>query len=263
MSVSVDYFGRTGNQLFQYVYARMYAEYQGLQLMTEWPHQDFIKTTPVKPGKRTSGREYRIRDVDNRRYSPWHKQQRPGGRIKLHGYFQWAKFFEGEEERILGYFKLSKSEIIPVDSDVVGMHVRLGDYRKVGKGGSVISPRWYANIIKNIKPRHVCIYTDGGKNDSWFKDFGKLVQCTWKVESHDLWLDPGDPSVFDFHDLMSFETLIIANSSFSWWAAYLSRAQGIAKEVYAFKPWIRVPKNHVGIDLANTFTPVDGEFYAM
>ena len=42
-------------------------------------------------------------------------------------------------------------------------------------------------------------------------------------------------SLISFYFLMSFNRMVMGNSSFSWWAAFL----GNPSKVYTFKPWMK------------------------
>ena len=244
MSVRTTYAGRTGNNLFQYVYARMFAEYQNLQLLTPWPHQHFIKTTPEKKGRTLTGKRNEYRDTFRRKFAWHHKAQYPGGWSTFDGYWQWHKWYEGEEQRILSYFDLPQVQARPDD---VLCHFRLGDYFQVC-GGSVIDPSWYIEILNSLGVKKFYCMTD----DPYHPYFDAFEGFEMEL-IHQAYMK-------DFHDMRGFGTILIANSSFSWWAAYLGRAQGMVKKVYSFEPWMKLPRGEK-IDLAHSFTPIPGKFY--
>jgi hypothetical protein len=61
--VTVDYCGRTGNNLFQYSIARLIAEINNLQMGTEWCAPQFIEATEPKRGDVVSGDMITITDI--------------------------------------------------------------------------------------------------------------------------------------------------------------------------------------------------------
>lgn len=223
--VTTMYHGRTGNNMFQYVFARLIAEHNDLEMVTQWPHQDFCKTTPHAPGRIVEKPVEELRDL----YHDEHGQEYFAmnlrhKRIVCNGFFQHPKYYDGNREKILTYFKLQ--EQLPVDGIV--MHVRLTDYADKGLR-SVISPFWYLRILQqlkiNIKKKRLYIVTDEPGNQ-YFKHF---LQYAPTVVSN------GPAS--DFHFIRRFNTIICSNSSFCWWAAFLSNAE----KIITFSRWIREP----------------------
>ncbi len=49
--IKINYRGRLGNNLFQYAFSRLVADYFGYKLCSELPLNPILGTTPVKKGK--------------------------------------------------------------------------------------------------------------------------------------------------------------------------------------------------------------------
>ena len=149
----------------------------------------------------------------------------------LMGYWQSYKYFEGVEDRIRHAFKftLSKSataleyrQQIETSVAPVCIHVRRNDYLKIQK---IYSNFWIIDIdyiqaglqiikIKCSKPLDLFIFSD---DINWCKENLKLDYPMTFIENKgaknfadDMWL------------MTQCHYFIIANSSFSWWGAWLS-----------------------------------------
>ncbi len=162
------------------------------------------------------------------------------------GYFQSFRYFEEyrnvllEEFRFLevedsGYYQTIK------ETESVGIHVRRGDYisdKKVAKLMFQLDLDYYKAAARKIlsdigKPAHFFIFS----NDlNWVQQ--DLVPCLVEygkctIVDHDL--EQGD--LYDFECLKNCKHQIIANSTFSWWAAYLNSYH--YKKVVAPLNWYR------------------------
>lgn len=181
----------------------------------------------------------------------------------LDGYWQSPKYFEDIRETLLQDFT-AKEPFSPLGqtlhaqmqaTESVAMHVRRGDYVSNAKVRNAYGPcslAYYERAIQEIQER--------------------VAVSTWFVFSDDVaWTKanlvlPGDTVYVSGHSIRDAEELllmaackhnIIANSTFSWWGAWLNRNPG--KVVIAPLPWfdtkkdqhkdlipstwIRVPKN--------------------
>ncbi len=114
---------------------------------------------------------------------------------------------------------------------VLAIHYRLGDYITWGNeqtGGVNMSlpESFYLNAlqeIKNLGDYKILLVTDDMENAS-----GKLPGIRNKIII-------SDNEIMDFQLLMHADKLIISNSSFAWWAAYLNKKHA---EVFAPENWL-------------------------
>lgn len=163
------------------------------------------------------------------------------GDIFLDGYWQSPKYFDDIRTTLLSDFTLSEplspagstfvSQIQSTES--VSIHIRRGDYiknPKVLKEFGVCSLTYYSAAIKCIVSRHPSstffIFSD---DIPWVKE---------NLEMGDKAVFVSDQSITDFQELILMSTCkhnIIANSSFSWWGAWLN--QNPNKTVIAPTPW--------------------------
>ena len=159
----------------------------------------------------------------------------------LFGYFQSYKWVEQEQVREFmnsltvqnpseDYQDMMR-EIMHVHPIV--MHIRRGDYAFEPNFG-VLSHSYYENSLENIRnlgiEQEVWVFTDD-------PDWARIVTSSRTFVGEKIRLvDDSNLSTGEIFDLMRCgSAYVIANSSFSWWAAYLSRTKGAP--VVAPKPW--------------------------
>ncbi len=151
------------------------------------------------------------------------------GKNSLEGYFQSEKYFKDIRLILLKDFTLKKKtknflkfEKLITGVSSVSIHVRHGDYveRKItGKYHGILGLDYYRQAIELIRK---------------------------KIKTPRFFVFSDDPTISDFSGLTNPEELIlmsfckhniIANSSFSWWAAWLNKNP--SKIVIAPKKWFR------------------------
>lgn len=163
------------------------------------------------------------------------------GDIFLDGYWQTPKYFADIRDILLKDFTLTEplgeyGEKIAEqmkNSDSVSIHVRRGDYIKnpqVLKEFGVCSENYYQQAIKVIEAKIAnptyFVFSD---DINWVKDNLKVGDRAVFVS---------DSSLTDASELFLMSLCkhnIIANSTFSWWGAWLN--QNLNKIVVAPTPW--------------------------
>jgi len=163
------------------------------------------------------------------------------GDIFLDGYWQSPEYFEDIRETLLEeftleepgetYFKDMANKIKGTES--VSIHVRRGDYAnnpQVLKEFGICSKEYYQNAVNKIAKKCASpTYFVFSDDIDWVKSNLDLNE---KVEF------VSNPSLTDAQELILMSTCehnIIANSTFSWWAAWLN--QNIEKMVISPTPW--------------------------
>lgn len=157
------------------------------------------------------------------------------------GYWQDPRYFEDVQEQVKAAFTFKnaldernehlRQELCGCHS--VGMHVRRGDYLKNDRYQGICDVEYYARAIAHVKQQFdaPCFYVFS--NDiHWCKD----ELAPFLEGSPCLYVDwnAGKESWKDMQLMANCHSLIIANSSFSWWAAYLKRRTGV---IVAPKTW--------------------------
>ena len=162
------------------------------------------------------------------------------GNYYLCGYFQSEKYFKSIADIIRNDLTL-KNDFIPNDKELiekvvntnsVSIHIRRGDYiRNLSSMDThgLCSKDYYTKSIEFIKRElgndlHFYLFTD---DEEWVKKEMKWdINCT---------LISGKTTVEDFYLMSMCKHNIIANSTFSWWAAWLNANPN--KKVIIPKHW--------------------------
>ncbi|MEC4989628.1 MAG: alpha-1,2-fucosyltransferase [Oscillatoria sp. PMC 1068.18] len=129
-------------------------------------------------------------------------------KIRLYGFFQKIKLYEGypvkEWLQINNLFEAHPQDVV--------VHIRIGDYVKLKR---MLAPEFYLKSIALAQPRKLYICTDSPRSD--------LLNLFDKFNPEIVNLD----TIKTFQFIKSFQKIIISQSTFSWWAAYLSNAEEI------------------------------------
>lgn len=157
------------------------------------------------------------------------------------GFWQAARYYE-EYQQLLQevyahpcpneYNKALISEIQGCES--VGIHIRRGDYLSEPEFKDICNVEYYkfgiSEILKDGKSHTFYIFS----NDmGWCKDNIAPLLRGNKVVYVDG--NTGKNSCWDMFLMTYCKDLIIANSSFSWWGAFLSK---VVNRVYVPDPWL-------------------------
>lgn len=158
------------------------------------------------------------------------------------GTWQNVKYFDFQRELIKEVFNFNKpkdllnlklaDEILKKNS--IAVHVRRGDYMKPVNAetrmvcGSIdYYTRAFEKIKKSVENPVFYIFSD---DISWVKKNFKGLDCVFI--SH----NTGTNSYLDMYLMSLCKHFVIANSSFSWWAAWLSKSS--EKQVIMPFPWV-------------------------
>jgi hypothetical protein len=146
---------------------------------------------------------------------------------RLAGFFQSPLYLRGHEDAVRHWYRMSSDEsadvkrrwaAIGIDpTEAVAVHVRLGDYRQqiplgVSEEGGWILPRSYYQRALEVAGagRRIALFSD--EPDQAESYLGRPADYVSRT---------GNGRV-DFCMLSSCTRMIIANSTFSWWAAWLN-----------------------------------------
>lgn len=198
--------GRTGNQFFQIASSIGLAVKLGYKFGFDFNEPHFINALPKPEG------ELKPLKV------PWgyHNLTLPDG-LELDGYMQSEKYFKHCAGLIRHYFKFDFPEVTTPDN-AVAVHIRLGDYKK-SSVHPVCSMDYYYRAAKQMpEESKYYIFSDSpGEARKLFPNFELIYN---------------DP-IKDLYLMTQFKRHIIANSSFSWWGAWLAQS----KQVIAPLKW--------------------------
>lgn len=167
-----------------------------------------------------------------------------GGNVYAIGWFQTEKYFKDIRDILLKEFTLVKKIIIPDElqdilneRNAISVHIRRGDYKR--NESLLLDARYYLDAINYIK-RYI-------KNPVFivFSDEMEWVKENISFEDKVIYIDQ-KLKLQDYEELMLMSKCkhnIIANSTFSWWGAWLN--QNPEKIVVAPSKWGRMQKDIV------------------
>ena len=159
------------------------------------------------------------------------------------GYFQNEKYLDLVRDKLLHDFQLREkldarnakllkeiqNPAPPQESQSVFIHVRRTDYLKYPDVHFVMDDAYYNKAMKHIESHVVNpVYFVFSDDIDWAK---KNIKTSHKIK----FIDYDNPGYIDFELMKNCHHAIIANSSFSWMAAYLN--QNSDKIVVAPKNW--------------------------
>lgn len=225
MGVKINYKGRCGNNIFQYVTARIFAEKNKLNICD-------LKCDLLKPKKYNH-----INNQTTVRSANLKNNSFVNDEIPFHGsdieyifddFFQNSNYINNNKDLIKNFFELPKVE--KNFKDIV-LHIRLDDFLHANNlnkpenwnNSEVIHPQYYLSILEKETYEKVYIVVDSIKYD-WEREYLSNFN---KYEPIIVSKTPQE----DFHFIRSFNKIINSNSTFSYWASFLSEAE----KIYTFK----------------------------
>lgn len=262
--IIVQICGGLGNQLFQYAYARALQEkgnnvrlasvfYTHYRTKREYLLDNF--NIRIKRGYLAEKLLSPIADNDlsfqirNRfireELSPGYKPELLDirGTCYMIGVFQSEKYFKNLEEKLRTEIYPKKKIVISRElkkilssKNTVSIHIRRGDYKQLN---NVLGMKYYSDAVDFIKKRVrdplFLVFSD---DMQWVKEHLHLAGHIIFVNS--------DRKLQDFEELMVMSKCrhqIIANSTFSWWGAWLNTNPD--KIVVGPKNWSRSPHSNI------------------
>ena len=142
----------------------------------------------------------------------------------INGYFQTEKYFVNHKEEVKKLFtfpnhikdRVSKA-FSKLPGKKIGVHIRRGDYKLVSHVHKLCTPEYYREALKVFSLDHAsgnCHYilcTDDIDSVREEFDIGQFIVSNSKDELEDLYL------------LSQCDSVVICNSTFSWWGAWLGK----------------------------------------
>jgi hypothetical protein len=156
------------------------------------------------------------------------------GDILLYGYFQSHKYFEGYYTSIykmIGMDKQKQQILLehPCDyTNKISMHFRLGDYKTIQDCHPILPSTYYKNAIQFIQDKlqreniEVLYFCEKEDITSVSVIITELQICFPNCS-----FEKVDDNIEDWKQLLMMSMCshhIIANSTFSWWGAYLNKS---------------------------------------
>lgn len=225
--------GRLGNQLFQISAALAHAHKMGTSAQfPKWEYNKYFinginDNLDTTYDARFNGEFHPPYYGFDFEYKPIPSEEN----LILHGFFQSEKYFENQKDSIINAFK-PKNEFLQVVREAgkdflnlkntVAIHVRRTDYLQLSEAHPVLSMDYYDYAGKIIDDKidkpfsSVCSlnYIVFSDDIEWCKSQFKHPKCIFSERNS---------NIVDLFLMAQCKHHIIANSSFSWWAAWLAK----------------------------------------
>lgn len=220
------YMGRMGNMLFELASAYGIAKKSGRKLVLPcWPYEKYFKGR-VEIVERKIEEKTEIKE-QGFSYCGEYFQARlkgPQPHYNISGYLQSERFFEHCIQDVKEFFTWETSEFERVyekyfsliNKQCTAVHVRRGDY--VGHEGYINLPLdYYKSSLNILKDRgDVLVFSD---------DIGWCIK-NMQLLSKNIHFIQGNSPIEDLYLMSLCNNCVIANSSFSWWGAWLGEGKG-------------------------------------
>lgn len=239
-------YGRLGNQMFQYASLRGIAENMGFDFCIPPENVFGVNDTKVKNS---------ISNIHNTFNISWVKKNISNNKVinesgfefdeelfnncednvDLIGYFQSEKYFKHIENDIRKDFSFDQNLVetcakflldIDPSGEVISMHIRRKDYLDLQSYHPILSIEYYQEALNRFPDVPVIIFSD---DHNWCSN--------QKIFDSDRFLisEKNTPD-FDMCLMSTCKYHIIANSSFSWWSAWLSKSNNVVAPKNWFGP---------------------------
>ena len=143
--------------------------------------------------------------------------------MSMRGHFQSYKYFEKNQEQIVDSFQLPKHIFSRIEkkhehllndlSNKASMHIRRGDYLKLQGHYASLDSQYYDKALDIAEKEEIVVFSD---DIEWCKQNISLGKKK-------IYFVEGEMDIVDMYLMSRIPTNIIANSTFSWWAAYLNK----------------------------------------
>jgi hypothetical protein len=207
-------YGRLGNQMFQYAALKGIAKNRGYDYTIPYSsgieeYNDHRLFNVFKMYNTAVGVNHS--PIFSERFFHFDKElfNTCPDNVDLHGYFQSYKYFDHIRDELLEDFSFKSSRL--VNNSYVAVHVRRGDYVNQPDFHPVCDLEYYRKAMDYFKGESFLIFSD---DPEWCRQQEVFSECHFS-ESNDQSLD--------LQDMSQAVGNIIANSSFSWWGAYLNK----------------------------------------
>ena len=218
-STYVSRVGRLGNSLFQIAATIGYGkDYDKKPVFTKWDYQDYIE----------------LELIEN--FTTWTREAEGGlsykplnfhsGNVNLEGHFLSENYFKNHRDEVLKTIKL-RPEWDKYINDKYGkllerntcsIHVRRTDYLQPDqmKTHGVLPLMYYGFAVEKIKADKYLVFSDD------------MAWCKENLQSEKITYIEGEKDIIDLFLMSKCKNHIIANSTFSWWASWLSGNKTVA-----------------------------------
>jgi len=209
--ITCQFAGRLANCIFQTAALIAYSKKHGIPyyIPANYPHKEI----------------YRFKNLTTREYAKLPRWEQPSFRhheipkfnqpTELIGYFQSWKYMHEYRQDIIDTFEFKQTD----ESGFVALHVRRGDYLKYPTRFPVVTMDYISKAVEFFRGHGYTSFMVFSDDIKWCMENFKDIYGAF------MYVEPGDP-VEDLMRMSCCDHQIIANSSYSYIAAYFNRNPG-------------------------------------
>ena len=221
--------GRLGNQMFQYAALHGIAKFHGFEYWSQGGRLfDVFEMgdAPREPKGKLPHRQIREEtfEFDARYFTGMIDD------VDLWGYFQRDKYWEFCKDDIKSMCRFKEPESEDYSSHC-SLHIRRTDYLNSPEYHTNLGFDYYTRAIEELQPRKVMVFSD---DPSWCK--ANIDKFLSNVDRVDFASDVCSNDIEELKAMTRCGSAIMANSTFSWWGAYLGPQQR-GERVIAPRNW--------------------------
>jgi hypothetical protein len=230
--ISCNFNGRLGNNLFQIATVASLANKIGVDFMvpniSHAGHRGDIPVNLSMFGYSFNRGECEVESEYNESTFEY-VSIRPKDKLKIGGFFQSWKYFEDIKELLLNKYFIPSEDVIEalskytVSDNSLGISIRRGDYLMLQHNHCVLDTTYYQEVLNTYFQDNIDQIFVFSDDLDWCKSvFGSEVIYVQDIVGAQLFL------------MSKMKHLIMSNSTFAWWGAYLNQNNGI---IVAPAPW--------------------------
>jgi hypothetical protein len=243
--IGIEILGRLGNQMFQYAFAHSLSRKLGVEYFlletNKFNAYKYFNIDFNPQDNKYRSLKFRLRHLFSARVIMEDQTQETETFIQkavedeaiYKGFYQSLAFFNEDLQNIRSIFTVRaeyrtniKEKMLSSGKPLLVIHIRLTDYKTFGNRNMVVPFSYYNNCFKALG--------DLSQYETWV--ISDDISGARKVFSSYSYFNFSDGAdiMHDFQMMQQADFLIIANSSFSWWGAYLNENA----KIYAPKYWL-------------------------
>lgn len=211
-NTNIGKLGRFGNQLFQIAAVIGYSrKWKQDYVLPMWPYAQHFKygfnqSNSIKQFSPFHEKGFHYTDIPK-----YHN-------VDLYGYFQSIRYWEHCQPEIRALFTPNDAiqailDKDPIPANTCAIHVRRTDYIQLSDYHPSLPIDYYKRAMEAMKADGHIVFSD---DIEWCKTQPLFEGSVFVNSGNDL---------LDFFLMTKCDRFIIANSSFSWWASYLSKGE--------------------------------------
>jgi hypothetical protein len=233
--------GRLGNQMFQYASLRGIADYHNYsfcipysKFKNQWVDHQLLEAFLLPNLKNFCDQEakYKINQIYSEKTFSFDENYLKNcpDNVDLFGYFQTEKYFKSIADSIREDFTFKPEILNPCKKffkfdAAISLHVRRTDYVEKSLDHPLCSLDYYERSLNQFDSNlPVLVFSDDIK---WCKQ-----QSLFKLDR--FMISESDCNLIDMCLMSMCSHHIIANSSFSWWGAWLSNSNNVIAPLHWF-----------------------------